>query len=443
MPITPTPYSTPYEYVGEDLGLGSLELTMLAQSFAEVDFTELDMFFPAQNIQARTVTIETQKTSLGLMRMVDMGMPDYAGMPNDRIERRQVEPAVFRESDFFDQGFINQIRENPSSNQATPVEQIIQRRINRLVSKRNRTINYLQSQVLLGGINYEDPYTGAKADVPTQIPQNNYFHYKGFDSSVSAEAQVDATHDLRAYSDMVNDKGRKEALLFTSSDGYAGVPWTHPRADILASLRWILNYLEETNKNRYTDIVMARSLLTVLMENQLIKAHSGQYAFSNFAVNPNNTQNTPVAGQNIMPPGASAGRIEMDSTGTLTSISGLNIVTMRNLFLDPQTNKHLHMWPINKVALVARDHQDNPGETLGQTVHPIAEGPNQEPGMWLYSSDVEYDPPNPPGRAVQMGDSFLPFATYPQWISVLTVCESDDVYAKQILRADSDFGLAF
>lgn len=439
MTVTPTPYSTPYEYVGDIPGLGSLELTYLANSYAELDTTTLEEFFPDENIIPRTITIETTKTSLGLMRMVDMGMQDTASMANDRIERRTLEPAVFRESDFLDHGFINQIRDygTDNENSAVPISRLIQERIQKLVAKRNRTIDFFRSQVLLGGIDYTDPYTKSKCNVSTQIPEHNFMHYQGYFEDANKGDIVSEKHDLRAYADLDNDKGRPEALLFQSTDGEAGVPWTHPRADIMKSLRLIQHYLLNTNKNRYTDIVMSHDLLTVIMENELIKAYQGQYGFFNFETS-NGTQ-----GQNISYPGAAPPMIGFSSGGMMSSIAGLNIITMDSLYLDPYTNEHVKMWPTNKVVLVARNYMRDSSQTLGKTVHPVAEGPNQQPGLWIWSSDLDYNPPHPPGRAIQIGDAFLPFAVYPEWISVLTVCEEDDVFANTILRSDIDFNLAF
>lgn len=439
--VHPTPQSTPYEYVGETMGLGSLELTEYAQSYAETWDTDLSDFFPDENIIPRTVVIETMKSSLGLMTMVDMGMPDAAQSKNDRIERRIVEPAVFRESDFLDEGFINQIRDYENKNQARSSAEIIRERVRNLVDKRNRTLDFFRAQVLLGGINHTDPNTGAVCNVSTQVPAHNFFSYNGYNDSASAGGVVSTTHNLRAFDTLTNSKGRPEALMFQNTDGEAGVPWTHPRADILKSLYYILAYLKNTNKNMYSDILMTEDLRTVLMQNELIKAYQGKYGFFNFAADGGNS-GTAAQGQNIIT-SSGAAEIGFGPGGVITSLAGLNVVTVDNLYLDPISNKHIKMWPVNKVALVARSHMNSPSQTLGRTVHPVAEGPGQQPGLWMYSSDVEYNPPLPPGRSMQIGDAFIPYARYPQWISLLTVAEEDDVFANQILRADLDFGLAF
>jgi hypothetical protein len=438
MAVTPTPQSTPYEVVGSIPGLGSLELTYLANSYADAERTTLAEFFPDENIIPRTVTIETTKTSLGLMRMVDMGMQDAASMPNDIVERRTVEPAVFRESDFLDRGFVNQIRDYANENSAVPVSRMIQERVQRLVAKRNRTIDFFRSQVLLGGINYTDPITKANCDVSTQIPESNFFHYQGYMESVNKGETLSEPHQLRAYASLSNTKGRPEALLFQNTDGEAGVPWTHPRADIPKALRWIQHHLYNKTRNRFTDMVVTHDLLTVIMENELIKAYSGRYGFINY----DTRDGSGTQGQNITHPGATNPYMSFDETGMLTSIAGLNIITMENKYLDPHVNEHIKMWPVNKVTLVARNYMGDSSQTIGRTVHPVAEGPNQEPGLWIYTSEEDYHPPHPPGRTMQIGDAFIPFAIYPEWISVLTVCEEDDVFANSILRSDIDFNLA-
>ena len=439
MTVTPSPKSTPYEFVGEIPGLGSLELTQLARSFGELDATDLSMFFPSEEIIPRTVVIETIKSSMGLMTMVDMGMPDTAKLSNDRVERRIVEPAVFRESDFLDHGFINQIREYGSMNEATPIATLINRRVEKLVAKRNRTINFFRAQALLGHIHHVDPITKAVCDVSMQIPEHNFFHYQGYFESASEGDVVSTTHDLKAYADLVNDKGRPEALLFQNTDGYAGVPWTHPRADIPKSLRLLLSWARNTNKNEYTDLVMTRDLLTVIMENELIKSYGNQYGIFNF---PSSTSSRE---QSIITPTANPSNqiLTFGPSGMLDTIAGLNIVLVDNLYLEPNTQTHIKMWPVNKVAVVARNYFGEPSETLGRTIHPVAEGPGQTPGMWMYTSELDYNPPQPPGRALQIGDAFLPYAVYPQWIMNLTVCEEDDLFASTILRSDLSYGLAF
>jgi hypothetical protein len=49
-------------------------------------------------------------------------------------------------------------------------------------------------------------------------------------------------------------------------------------------------------------------------------------------------------------------------------------------------------------------------------------------------------PPAVPGRAMQMGDAFLPYAMYPQWISLLTVAEAEEIDENLILRSDLSYG---
>jgi hypothetical protein len=48
--------------------------------------------------------------------------------------------------------------------------------------------------------------------------------------------------------------------------------------------------------------------------------------------------------------------------------------------------------------------------------------------------------PNVPGRSVQIGDAFLPYAMYPHWIAIITVANLTDITSFG-LSGDIDFGM--
>jgi hypothetical protein len=48
--------------------------------------------------------------------------------------------------------------------------------------------------------------------------------------------------------------------------------------------------------------------------------------------------------------------------------------------------------------------------------------------------------PSPPGRTIQMGDAFLPFAKYPHWISLIDVAYEGEIDNNLILSQDLSYG---
>jgi hypothetical protein len=428
-----TPVISPYEYVGDVAALGSLQLTKLARSFEQIDSQGLEDFFPTMSSPERTVVIETVREGLSIMPIVQMGVPAGNFLESERIERKYVQPAFVREDDFVDQALINQLREFGTLNEATPPLQIIQRRVQRMVNRHNRTRSLLQAMVLQGGINYTDPRTKASINVSTQIPQHNYFRYDGFDGSVNNGALISGTPYTAAKA-LTNNKGRKEALLFTDKTLEAGVPWSNAQANIIRTLRLLKQYCYNTNKVLLTDLVMSRDLYTVVQDNELIQAAMGAVGVINVQNSSNQTAFAAAVQGNANQP-----MVRFDAGGEIRSIAGLEIRLIDTLYRDPVDNQIKKMWPSNLVALVARRHQSDSSATLGYTQEPVGEAPNGTPGLWMRTGP-DQAPPAVPGRTMQLGNSFLPFAVYPQWIMLLTVAESADIDSNLILRADLAYG---
>lgn len=426
--------NTPYQYIGEVPALGGVQLRMLAQSYEILEQDTLDVFFPDRNINERTVTVETIKYGIGTAPLVQPGVPAGNFLGNERIERRTFEPVYLREDDFVDQYTINQLREIGTLDTITPAAEFIARRVQRLVNRQSATKKLLKALVLRGGVNYVDSRTKVGVNVSTNIPVHNFFRYDGWNAVVAAGATVGPTGAFTAAKALINNKARTEALLFTDTANRVGVPWTNPNADIVRTLRMIRRYLANTNKNYMTDIVMSRDLLTVIMENNYIKAYNGTMGIFH---------TTPTTGYLESAGGtggkASPGYVTFDAAGDLTSIAGLNIVFVDDLLPDPETGKLAKIWPANQVALVARTHFQDRSQTLGMCHHPVGESPDQQPGLWMVVGP-DQQPPNVPGRAMQLGNAFLPFAMYPQWISVLTVCEDSDLELGSFFRTDIEYG---
>ena len=435
--VTPVPSSTPYEYIGEPPALGTLSLTKLARTYAEIDTSDLSDIFPDEFINERTIIIETVMEGIGLMPLVRPGLPAGNFLPNDKIFRRTVEPALFREDDFIDQYLLNQLRKMGTQNDPVNAQDMIQDRVRRMVARHNRTIDFFRVQVLLGGVSYADPRTGVDINVPTQIPAHNLFRYDGYDGNLAANASL--TFGSTQYTTskaLTNNKGRKEAFLFSSADERIAVPWTDPDADIVRSLRYIKEYLRKTNKNVYTDLFISSDLFTVLQENNLVKAAMGATGYINF-----NTRQGDVANEKGIVTGSDrvSRQIGFGPGGDINMIAGLNIRVISQMYSDPVDGVVKEMMPSHKAVLVARNHVNDKSLTLGYTQYCVGEAPDASPGLWMRTGP-DMQPPNTPGRAMQMGDSFLPYAMYPQWIAVLDVCEPSDLDSTLILRADLDYG---
>lgn len=417
--------NTPYTYIGEIPALGGVQLTMLAKSFETLEIDTLDMFFPDRDINERTIVVETIKYGIGTAPLVQPGKLAGNFLGNARMERRTFEPVLVREEDFLDQYLINQLREVGTPNSITPAQQVVGDRIQQLVNRQSATKKMLKALVLRGGANYVDARTKVSINVETQIPIHNFFKYDGYDSTVAAGATVG---NYVAGKNLINNKGRKEALMFTDSANRIGVGWTNPNADIVRTLRMLRRYLRNTNKNNYTDIVMSRDLLTVIMENNYIKSYNGSIGVFH----------TPAASGTLETTagGSSTRYATFDAAGDLTSIAGLNIVFVDDLLPDPTTGVLTKIWPAHQVAIVARTHFQDRSRSLGFCHHPVGESPDQKPGLWMRPLPDQ----SLPGQGVQLGNAFLPFAVYPQWISLLQVCEESELELGTFFRTDIDYG---
>jgi hypothetical protein len=151
--------------------------------------------------------------------------------------------------------------------------------------------------------------------------------------------------------------------------------------------------------------------------------------------------NTGAAGEKRIVAGSSREprMIGFGPGGDINMIAGLNIRVVSQMYSDPVDGVVKEMMPSNKAVLVARNHVNDKSLTLGHTQFCVGEAPDASPGLWMRTGP-DMQPPNTPGRAMQMGDSFLPYAMYPQWIAVLDVCEPEDLDSTLILRADLDYG---
>ena len=445
MPVPFDPIITPYEFIGDVDSLGSLQLTMLARSFEQIEVGSLADYFPDTMINERTIVIEQQIEGLGIMPIVRFGVPGGGFVDQDRIRSMMTQPAVVREEDFLDMAFINQLRQVGTFNQAINPNQKIAERMQKLMNRRQRTLDLFRAKVLLGGISYTDPRTNVSIDVATNIPAHNFFAYNGWGgtaANVNANDPIPGMTQYRALGDLTGGpNGRTEALFFTSSDGYAGVPWTHPRADIVRCLRLIRQYLWRTNKNRFLEMVISSDLKTVIeTTNEYIRSYQGTAAVLH-QQGTVATGGTELAGQVVSGDlrNVSPQFVQLGPGGELVSIAGLRIRVLDGIYRDPVDRQIKTYWPSHKVAIVAPSHFMDASARLGMTQHCVGEAEDGQPGVWSRTSGPQ-DPPSPPGRTLQVGDAFLPFAIYPHWICLMDVAEPEVLADRLILHADLNYG---
>jgi hypothetical protein len=101
------------------------------------------------------------------------------------------------------------------------------------------------------------------------------------------------------------------------------------------------------------------------------------------------------------------------------------------------------MMPDHLAVLLSTQDMMNPGESLGFTQHPLGESPTGTPGMWLrVQSPEDFNTAGVPGRGIAMGDAFLPIVKYPHWISILKVCEPNEIEESYDFNADIAYGVA-
>lgn len=434
---------TPYVYRGDDSNLNSTHLTMLAESFEHLEISDLGIFFPDVKHYERSLVIEQLIEGHGIMPPARAGIPNGSYMEPNRLRSLSATPQIFRENDSIDMLRINQLRKPASDNESYSAQEYIAKRIQTLMSRHRRSKSVFQAKMLLGGWSYYDDRTKVSIDASSNIPAHNFFSYNGWDDTVNSG--VDLTimgGTYRTLEALTPAKGRREAAFFTSSDELLGVPWTHPRADIIRSLHFLLQYLYKTNKNKFTHIVMSGELMSVIKaNNQYIKAWMG---FPGVFVN---NQPTATVGGNASVEfsssgGAPANKITFGPGGEITTIAGLQVIELDGIWRNPANENKLEVyWPAHKVALVAATSMRNSAATLGMTYHCSGEAPSGEPGVWVLTSDPDHiTPPQLPGLTMMIGDCFIPFPTYPHWISILDVADPQALYQSLPLLPDLSYG---
>ncbi len=413
------PTVSSWAFTGNDAHTGEPVLTELAKSFLPIEGrTALSEIFPDENIMERLVLIQQSFQSTDtIFPMVEMGKPDVVLGHNYGTTRQMyVQPLYIRRSAFISYGEINSKLRPGSMNERWAPEEQISMIVQGMVREHNKTWDVYRAMMLLGGINYTDPRTGVGAAVNAQIPSQNYWSY-------------DVTAGYR---------GRNEANLFRTMTEFndtnpatAGVPWTHPDADIVTCMQRFIRWFKETNKSRITALYMSAELKEVLMTNNQVKMVMGGL-LGRPGVKTVSVQND-IVGQ-----GAEAYTIGLDPEG-LASIAGIPIRTVETTYKNPVTGIFERIWPKNKVVAIAEADADGRAEAIGRTQYCVSEESGGQPGVWT-RVQTETQIPAAPGMYMQMGNAGMPYFKYPYRVAHLNVADVNDINTRLGVLGDLSYG---
>lgn len=366
------------------LALGPTQLTKLARKFEQFAGDPLAKFFPAEFTSNRTIVIEREIMDLGFTPIINPGQPDSL-QPSRRVERMSVFPVYCRESDFIPTDVINDLRAPGTLNEQNGLR-VVADRMQQLVNRQNMLWGLLRAQCVLGGINYTDPRTGMSVNVKTGIPTINL---------------VDPTKTR------IDPADNNSALVF------GGKYWTDAAADLVNDVIKMKRRMANLAKTPPTHMIMTSDLKTWLEMHPIIRGYLQ---------------------------GSGAGNVTGHVTwenGEIKSLAGLIIETFDMIVDDSALtgtggavtaalggtgSGRRKIWPHNKIALIAQNHQLQPGLSLGRTQFAPGEAPDGKPGLWSRSGP-DTTPPQPPGRSVQIGNCGLPYVMYPDWIGIMTIAD--------------------
>lgn len=417
------PYVSPWNFVSNDARPGEPVLTELAKSFMPLEGrTSLSELFPDEQILERLVLIQ-QSFQAGdtIFPLVEMGKPDVILGHNYGTTRQFfVQPLYIRRSTFVSYGEVNtKLRPGTMNERWSPEEQISMI-VQGMVREHNLTWDVYRAMMLLGGINYTDPRTGIGASVNSQIPSHNFWRY-------------DVTAGYR---------GRNEANLFRTmlefndpNPATAGIPWTHPDADLVTCVQRFARWFKETNKSKITAMYMGPELKEVLMTNNQVKMVQGGLMGLPH-VNP--TPERIKANEDILPRAAESFSIGMSAEG-LVSIAGVPIKTVETIFRDPVDGIYKRIWPKNKVVFIAEQDANGGSEALGRTQYCVSEESGGQPGLWT-RTQTDTQIPAAPGMYMQMGNAGMPYLKYPYRVAHLTVAEVDAINTRLGVLGDLSYG---
>ena len=415
---------TPYAITGNTENPGEPSLTEVAKSFQPiVGRTALSELFPDEEIMERDVYIQQEmSTTDTIFPLVRFGQQDVVlGHNYGTMRAMRVQPLYIRRSAFLSYGEINTKIKPGTANEKWSPEEQISRVVEGMVREHNLTWDVWRASMLLGGISYTDPRSGIGANVAAQIPARNFFHY-GVTSGY---------------------RGRPEAQLFRTLSDFndpnpatAGVPWTHPDADLVSCVSRLVRWFRETNKGQITAMYMHPELREILvMNNQVRLVTGGLLGLPNKPSSEINPGDQIVDSNQSNTPGLNLG---IGSDG-LDSIAGIPIRTVETTYKDPVDGINKRVWPKNKVVFVATRTTNGEAIQLGRTQFCVSEESGGQPGLWT-RRQTETQIPAAPGMYLQMGNAGMPYLRYPYMVAHMTVAEIEDINNRLGILGDLHFG---
>ena len=216
----------------------------------------------------------------------------------------------------------------------------------------------------------------------------------------------------------------------------AGVPWTHPDADIVNSVARLSRWFRETNKGVISRMYMHPELKEILMMNNQVRMVTGGLlgdpGRSNTRIVPHND----IVDRDQL--GLSGYSLGLGSDG-LNAIAGIPIYTVETTYKDPVDGINKRVWPKNKIVFVADRTTNGESIQIGRTQFCVSEESGGTPGLWT-RKQTETQIPAAPGMHIQMGNAGMPYLRYPYMVAHMTVCEVEDINNRLGVLGDLHFG---
>ncbi len=150
--------------------LGSTVLTELAKTF-ENRPTALLPFFPARDIQEKTIKVEKIYSGVGMAVVVDGTTPD-AFADQRKKDVTQHDPVYGRESDLIPNDIVNNLRMPGTVNEKYGRKYVADQ-VKYLTGRNDTLFDFIRSQALLGGVDYTDPRTNKRILLDSGIPASH------------------------------------------------------------------------------------------------------------------------------------------------------------------------------------------------------------------------------------------------------------------------------
>lgn len=422
--FTTDPVIVDSNYFGNDL-----LYTELAESLKPLlNTTSVRELFPDETYEGETIKIEEEFSPVGTtLPIVQKGQPDvFIDQSGYKFSVRYASPIFIRGSFGLTHGEINsKVKPGTVNDRWSPAEQI-QKKINMMMDAHELTWDVFRTYMLCGGLNYTDPRTGQSAEVKAGIPAHNLF----------------------AYNVTSGYKGRPEHALFRTyvdsnvedpSAAPTGIPFTHPDADIIFTIKWFVRWFEDTNKVKVTAMYMRPELRDVISLNNQLRLAMGGWIPKIGAVAGDSTVTvapTIIPSNGVLPPNSLA----VDANGNLASIAGVPIRICDIAYPDPRDGVYKRIFPMNKIVFVAEQNQQGSKEAPGKTQYCISEESGGKPGMWM-RTQTETMIPNAPGMAFQLGNAGLPYLKYGSRVAHMTVCSVEDIQKRLVILPDLGHGI--